>query len=69
MRKDESQDANRIAASRRGFLKAGAGLGAMAAVGLAFDPSRTDAEAAVPAQEPFPLRDIPSPSARKAMPH
>ena len=54
--RDESQDANRIAVSRRGFLKAGAGLGAIAATGLALDLSKTDAEGAAPAQKPFPLK-------------
>ncbi len=53
---DKLQEANGIAVSRRGFLKAGAGLGAIAATGLALDLSTADADVAATAQKQFPLK-------------
>ncbi len=54
--RDELQEANGIVVSRRGFLKAGAGLGAIAATGLALDLSKGDADVAATAQKQFPLK-------------
>jgi acetoacetate decarboxylase len=54
--RNELQEANGIAVSRRGFFKAGAGLGAIAAAGFALDLSRGDADVAVTAQKQFPLK-------------
>ena len=54
--RDELQEANGIAVSRRGFLKAGAGLGAIAATGLALNLSKADADVAASVQKPFPLK-------------
>jgi acetoacetate decarboxylase len=55
-RGDELQSVNSSAVSRRGFLKAGAGLGAMAATGLALDGPKTDAQVGVPSPGQFPLK-------------
>jgi len=51
----ELQNASNMTVSRRGFLKAGAGLGAMAATGSALGP-RTDAQVTAAAEKPFPLK-------------
>lgn len=53
---DRLPDVNCTKVSRRGFLKTGAGLGAMAATGLALNPSKGNAQVATSAQAPFPLK-------------
>lgn len=54
--KNELQETNGIAVSRRSFFKAAAGLGAIAAAGLALDLSKGDADVAASAQKQFPLK-------------
>ena len=54
--RDELQEANANAVSRRSFFKAGADLGGKAGVRFALDLSKGDAGVAATAQKDFPLK-------------